>query len=83
MVNNRRFRNEMYNVRPTPMMDCIPQEMVIENVRLSAAYVPIQFLCELFNPIEALKKGTAFPELYSPYNPKDKKSRACHAPDYL
>ena len=56
-----------------PMSDCIPQEMVIRNVRLAAAYVPYQKLCTLFSPIEALKKGTAFPELYSPYEGKDKR----------
>ena len=57
--------------------NCIPQEKVIENVRLAAAYVPYQFLCALFTPIIALKRGTAFPELYSPYKSEDKKSRPC------
>lgn len=52
---------------------CIPQEMVINNVRLATAYVPFQNLCTLFCPLEALKNGTAFPELYSPYSKKDKK----------
>jgi len=55
------------------MNDCIPQETVIRNVRLAAAYVPYQKLCTLFSPIEALKRGTAFPELYSPYDGEDKK----------
>jgi hypothetical protein len=67
--------NEMYDANKMPMMNCIPQEMVIRNVRLAAAYVPFQNLCELFKPIEALKKGTAFPELYSPYEPRDKKHK--------
>lgn len=53
---------------------CFPQEMVIQNVRLAAAYVPYQQLCTLLSPIEALKHGTAFPELYSPYECKDKHS---------
>jgi hypothetical protein len=57
--------------------NCIPQETVIKNVRLAAAYVPYQSLCTLFTPIEALKRGTAFPELYSPYKGEDKKSRPC------
>lgn len=52
--------------------DCIPQETVIKNVRLAAAYVPYQILCTLFSPLEALKNGTAFPELYSPYEGEDK-----------
>lgn len=76
MVNNIRPRDNIYgmntlNPRNVPnMTNCVPQEMVIENVRLAAAYVPYQFMCELFNPVEALAKGTAFPELYSPYDGK-------------
>ncbi|MCM0649825.1 spore coat associated protein CotJA [Clostridium swellfunianum] len=63
--------NEMYdaNANCMPKMNCIPQETVIKNVRLAAAYVPYQKMCELFRPIEALKRGTAFPELYSPFEP--------------
>lgn len=75
MINNRRSR-DMYNVNPINPAICIPQEMVIDNVRLAAAYVPYQFMCEIFSPIEALAKGTAFPELYSPYDRKDKRNRA-------
>ncbi|MBL4935657.1 spore coat associated protein CotJA [Clostridium sp. YIM B02515] len=67
---------EMYDANCMPMMNCIPQETVIKNVRLAAAYVPYQFMCELFRPIEALKRGTAFPELYSPYEPRDKKYKS-------
>ena len=67
--------NENYDTRQKPVMNCMSQETVIKNVRLAAAYVPYQNMCQLFNPLEALKKGTAFPELYSPYNPKDKKCR--------
>jgi len=59
------------------MINCIPQETVIENVRLAAAYVPYQFICTLFTPFEALRRGTAFPELYSPYKGEDKKCRPC------
>lgn len=61
--------NEMYDANCMPKMNCIPQETVIKNVRLAAAYVPYQKMCELFRPIEALKRGTAFPELYSPFDP--------------
>lgn len=53
--------------------NCIPQETVIRNVRLATAYVPFQNLCTLFTPLEALKRGTAFPELYSPFDGEDKK----------
>jgi hypothetical protein len=58
--------------------NCIPQEIKIENVRLAAAYVPYQYICTLFTPFEALRRGTAFPELYSPYKGEDKKSRPYH-----
>lgn len=54
---------------------CIPQETVIRNVRLAAAYVPFQKLCTLLSPMEALTLGTAFPELFSPYEKKSKKAR--------
>lgn len=52
------------------MMDnkaCIPQEMTITNVKLANAYVPFQKFCSLYPPLEALMKGTAFPELFSPF----------------
>lgn len=67
----------MPNMDCQPMGVCIPQEMVIKNVRLAAAYVPFQKLCTLLSPIEALSKGTVFPELYSPYN-KTKKKKHDH-----
>jgi len=60
-------------LKGSPMDNCIPQETVIKNVRLAAAYVPYQKLCTLFAPLEALKRGTAFPELFSPYDGEDKK----------
>lgn len=37
------------------------------NMKLAHAYVPYQQYTAAFNPMEALKKGTLFPELYSPY----------------
>lgn len=62
-------------VKGSTMNNCIPQETVIKNVRLAAAYVPYQKLCTLFSPLEALKRGTAFPELFSPYDGENKKNR--------
>lgn len=76
MINNRRSRDNMYDINPINPANCIPQEMVIDNVRLAAAYVPYQFMCEIFSPFEALAKGTAFPELYSPYDRKDMRNKA-------
>lgn len=45
---------------------CIPQEIIIKDVSLARAYVPIQKYCNIYNPIESLHKGTSFPELYMP-----------------
>ncbi|EFG88709.1 spore coat protein CotJB [Clostridium carboxidivorans] len=65
--------NNMLNANHPPMMNCIPQETIIKNVRLAAAYVPYQILCTIFPPIESLMKGTVFPELFSPYNKMEKR----------
>ncbi|KAJ50866.1 hypothetical protein BD780_003681 [Clostridium tetanomorphum] len=77
MAHNIRPEINMPNMACMPIPKCIPQETVICNVRLAAAYVPYQKLCTLFSPIEALKHGTVFPELYSPYEGKNKKSPYC------
>ncbi|MGE5627173.1 MAG: spore coat associated protein CotJA [Solirubrobacterales bacterium] len=60
-----------HHINEQCMQECIPQEEVIQNVRLAAAYVPWQKMCSIFSPIEALKRGTVFPELFSPYNRGD------------
>jgi hypothetical protein len=60
-------RKTMHEIDFEPMECCIPQETTIKDVRLAAAYVPFQSLCNLYYPMEALKHGTIFPELYSPY----------------
>jgi hypothetical protein len=75
MSDSKKTDADMTNINCPPMGQCIPQETVIRNVRLAAAYIPWQKLCTLFSPIEALKLGTAFPELYSPYKGVDKKAR--------
>jgi hypothetical protein len=46
---------------------CVPQETVIKDVELAHAYVPFEIMCSTFMPLEALKKGTAFPPLYNVY----------------
>lgn len=73
--NETRKKMKQYST----MNNCIPQETVIKNIRLAMAYVPYQKLCTLFSPMEALNKGTAFPELYSPYDGEDKKCRPSEA----
>lgn len=55
---------------------CVPQETTIRNVRLATAYIPFQRFCSTFSPAEGLKKGTIFPELYSPYEGKVKENKA-------
>jgi hypothetical protein len=65
--------DDMKTMSSHPSSNCIPQETVIKDVRLAMAYVPFQKLCTLFSPMEALKRGTAFPELFSPYEGKEKK----------
>lgn len=68
--------DDMKKLSSQPSGKCIPQETVIKDVLLARAYVPFQKLCTLFSPMEALKRGTAFPELFSPYDRKEKKNRA-------
>lgn len=64
MIQNNGTRQDNVSVMKT---SCIPQETVIKDVELAHAYVPYQILCNTFTPIEALKKGTAFPPLYDVY----------------
>ena len=59
----------------TPGHPCVPQETVIKDVKLARAYVPFQRLCSTYSPIQALCRGTLFPELFSPYKGPDKKIR--------
>lgn len=37
------------------------------NMRLAEVYIPMQEYREIFDPQEALCRGTIFPELYRPY----------------
>jgi hypothetical protein len=46
---------------------CVPQETVIENVKLARAYVPFEIRCATFAPDIALPKGTIFPPLWDNY----------------
>ena len=41
------------------------------NAMFGHAYVMDQMLNKTFSPEDALKKGTIFPELFSPYSPGD------------
>ncbi len=42
-----------------------------KNAMFGHAYVMDQTLKNTFSPEEALRKGTVFPELFSPYSPGD------------
>lgn len=41
------------------------------QLRLATAYVPVQNFGTLLQPVEALIKGTAFPDLVSPYRKRE------------
>ena len=43
----------------------------LKNAMFGHSYVMDQGLKKTFSPEEALKKGTVFPELFSPYSPGD------------
>lgn len=45
--------------------NCVPQETVLTNVKLAHAYVPFEKMCDVYMPIDALKRGTAFPPLHN------------------
>jgi hypothetical protein len=57
---------ETQNRKKAESSDCLPLERAIKNVSLAQAYVPYQFLCDVYDCQTALDKGTAFPELYKP-----------------
>ncbi len=46
---------------------CIPQETVINDVKLAHAYVPFQKMCATYMPLEGLRQGTIFPPLANLY----------------
>lgn len=47
--------------------NCVPQETVINDVKLAHAYVPFEIMCTTFMPLESLRKGTIFPPLFNVY----------------
>ena len=61
------MKQEYPDMRAPQGMACIPQEMTITDVQLARAYVPWQKMCTTYTPEQALKEGTAFPELSAPY----------------
>jgi hypothetical protein len=40
------------------------------SYQLARAYVPWQHFTNRWDPMEALTRGTIFPELYQPYQPR-------------
>ena len=49
------------------MADCKPFDKTVTVTKLAQAYVPIQRLCTLMEPTQALLAGTVFPELVDIY----------------
>lgn len=45
----------------------------VDTFKLGKAYVPYQMMVCVMEPEEGLKKGTIFPELYSPYRRDEQK----------
>ncbi|MGI6603837.1 MAG: spore coat associated protein CotJA [bacterium] len=39
----------------------------MQHLQLARAYVPFQIYTTRFDPVEGLRRGTIFPELYMPY----------------
>lgn len=60
-----------------PQGPCIPQEVVLTNVKLATAYVPFQIFCGTYPLMEGFCKGTVFPELHSPWTQQKK----CRMPE--
>lgn len=44
----------------------------VDAFKLGRTYVPYQTISCIMDPSKGLKKGTIFPELYSPYGNKEK-----------
>ncbi|MFZ5975596.1 MAG: spore coat associated protein CotJA [Bacillota bacterium] len=68
-MNNACNMNEMQGMYDTDpcMCQCMQEEELCPGLPLAQAYVRPQTYCRTFSPQEALKCGTLFPELVSPY----------------
>ena len=64
---NKRNCGCMNNQSQRNCPNCNVPDFMPENPQLAKAYVPYQELDDTFCPEEALKHGTAYPELVSPY----------------
>lgn len=67
-----------YPVVPKPMLreastKIIGYGTLPPYMKMGHAYVPYQFLANIFSPDAALQKGTIFPDLYQPYVKKHHK----------
>lgn len=43
------------------------QAQALQHLKLARAYVPFQVFTTRFDPMEGLRRGTIFPELFMPY----------------
>lgn len=59
--NQIEAQNETRNVNKSPV------ELQINNPKLAHAYVPFQYITEVYEPDQGLQKATIFPQLYMPY----------------
>lgn len=68
-------------VSPATEQECPKVEFMPSNPRYGFAYVPYQKFTKTYSPEEALRNGTAFPELHHPY-PGNKKPYMCGPTGY-
>ena len=59
------YKNNLDVCRDKPA--CKGFDDVIRPKSLAVAYIPMQIICSLYSPCEALVNGTVFPELNKPY----------------
>ncbi|MDD3839716.1 MAG: spore coat associated protein CotJA [Clostridia bacterium] len=52
------------------MVNAAKYKVMPSKFKLATAYIPFQYMCKLYSPMEGLMKGTIFPELYKPYKKK-------------
>ena len=62
-----RYNNRRRGTCNCHCRNCKEMPVMPNNPLLANAYVPYQYIDEVFCPMEALENGTAFPELVSPY----------------
>ncbi|OPX86253.1 MAG: Spore coat associated protein JA (CotJA) [Pelotomaculum sp. PtaB.Bin104] len=70
-MNSNGYQNPYISYPNMPVMPNAPTHpgggMPAFQFQLAHAYVPWQYMGQVFSPAEALAHGTLFPELFMPY----------------